>query len=215
AADRGPICGNTLVEGNETCDCGYSESECNDDCCYARQNNDNKEGCSLKPHAKCSPTGGPCCTTECNPVNNKTLCAPEGFCTKKGFCEYPFLPGTLACKPLCEFEETKSLCNLRLQPGSPCNGLRGYCDVFHKCRNVDEEGPLARLQRIFFGTGSINAIHEFVTSHPIVSAVMLIGFVWFMVLMFRCFAVHTPTNNPHKRPAFKLKDTIRRPLDLF
>ncbi|EEC06974.1 kuzbanian, putative, partial [Ixodes scapularis] len=51
--DRGPICGNTMVEGNETCDCGYTESECNDECCYARQNDDNKEGCSLKPNAKC------------------------------------------------------------------------------------------------------------------------------------------------------------------
>ncbi|KAG0424686.1 hypothetical protein HPB47_028095 [Ixodes persulcatus] len=51
--DSGPICGNTLVEANETCDCGYHESECQDKCCYARKNGAGQTGCTLKASAKC------------------------------------------------------------------------------------------------------------------------------------------------------------------
>ncbi|CAN7987777.1 unnamed protein product, partial [Ixodes pacificus] len=123
--------------------------------------------------------------------------------------------GTGDCQPIGEFEQTKSLCNLRLQPGSPCNGLKGYCDVFHKCRDIDEEGPLTRLQRIFFGSQSIGAIRDLITKHPIVAGIILIVFLSFLVLLFRCFAVHTPTSNPHKKQAHKLRDTMKHPINIF
>jgi disintegrin and metalloproteinase domain-containing protein 10 len=31
--------------------------------------------------------------------------------------------------------------------GSPCNNYQGYCDVFKRCRGVDAEGPLSRLNK--------------------------------------------------------------------
>lgn len=37
-----------------------------------------------------------------------------------------------------------------LQPGSPCNDFKGYCDVFNRCRLVDADGPLARLKKAIF-----------------------------------------------------------------
>ena len=37
-----------------------------------------------------------------------------------------------------------------LVPGSPCDDLKGYCDVFAVCRRVDMEGPLLRLKQKFF-----------------------------------------------------------------
>ena len=40
--------------------------------------------------------------------------------------------------------------NLKLVPGSPCDDLKGYCDVFAVCRRVDMAGPLARLKQQFF-----------------------------------------------------------------
>ena len=40
---------------------------------------------------------------------------------------------------------------ITLQPGSPCNDFRGYCDVFMRCRLVDADGPLARLKKAIFG----------------------------------------------------------------
>ena len=39
---------------------------------------------------------------------------------------------------------------ITLQPGSPCNDFRGYCDVFMRCRLVDADGPLARLKKAIF-----------------------------------------------------------------
>ncbi|KAM7313549.1 hypothetical protein ISCGN_003410 [Ixodes scapularis] len=51
--------------------------------------------------------------------------------------------------------------------------------------------------------------------HPFWSAFALLGSAWFMVLVFRCFAVHTPSSNPHKKPPYKLKDTIKHPLNVF
>ncbi|XP_032992769.1 disintegrin and metalloproteinase domain-containing protein 10-like [Lacerta agilis] len=33
-----------------------------------------------------------------------------------------------------------------LIPGSPCGGKAGYCDKFHICRFVDEDGPVARVK---------------------------------------------------------------------
>ncbi|CAN7986580.1 unnamed protein product, partial [Ixodes hexagonus] len=225
--DGGPICGNTLVEGNETCDCGFSESECNEICCYARRNKLGETGCTLKPNAACSPSAGPCCDKKCKFVDTTVVCSPEGFCTEQGLCEYPFsenrglhqftspADGAGGCKPACEFPSTKSLCNLKLQPGAPCNGLKGYCDVFHKCRDIDEEGPLTRLQRVFFGKESLGAVRDFITRRPLVSGFILIGIIAFLVLMFRCFALHTPTSNPHKRKAHKLKETMRRPINMF
>ncbi|KAK8764378.1 hypothetical protein V5799_033008 [Amblyomma americanum] len=66
------------------------------------------------------------------------------------------------CLPACDFPKMKAHCGAKLTPGAPCNGLRGYCDVFRKCRDVDAEGPLTRLQRIFFGERSVNKIKDFI-----------------------------------------------------
>ncbi|XP_077564605.1 disintegrin and metalloproteinase domain-containing protein 10-like [Haemaphysalis longicornis] len=49
-----------------------------------------------------------------------------------------------------------------LPPGAPCDGLRGYCDVFRRCRTVDDEGPLTHLQRLFFQAGSVDVVRDFV-----------------------------------------------------
>ena len=35
--------------------------------------------------------------------------------------------------------------------GSPCNNYQGYCDVFKRCRGVDAEGPLSRLNKTLLG----------------------------------------------------------------
>ena len=31
-------------------------------------------------------------------------------------------------------------------PGTPCNKMTGYCDVFYRCRGVDPDTPLVRLK---------------------------------------------------------------------
>ncbi|XP_065282358.1 disintegrin and metalloproteinase domain-containing protein 10-like [Dermacentor albipictus] len=123
--------------------------------------------------------------------------------------------GSSECKVACSFPKMASHCGAKLQPGSPCNDMRGYCDIFHKCRLVEPRGFLTRLQGFFFGGGSVHTLYEFLAHHPIVSCLVILGSSWFMLLIFRCFAVHTPSNNPLKKPPFKLKDTLRHPIDTF
>ncbi|KAH7977093.1 hypothetical protein HPB51_027048 [Rhipicephalus microplus] len=88
--ESGPVCGNGIVEGVEECDCGYSEAECHDPCCYARRNSVNAKGCTLRPGKQCSPTTGPCCDKDCKLVPTTTMCAPETECREKAMCTYPF-----------------------------------------------------------------------------------------------------------------------------
>ncbi|CAN7984026.1 unnamed protein product, partial [Ixodes hexagonus] len=119
------------------------------------------------------------------------------------------------CKDVCDIPRMVGHCGLKMQPGSPCDAMRGYCDVFQVCRSVDPDGPLTRLQRFFFGGEAISTTIDFIADHPFISVLALLGSAWFMVLVFRCFAVHTPSNNPLKKPPYKLKDTIKHPLNVF
>lgn len=51
---------------------------------------------------------------------------------------------------------------ITLQPGSPCNDFKGYCDVFMKCRLVDADGPLARLKKAIFNPELYENIAEWI-----------------------------------------------------
>ncbi len=51
-----------------------------------------------------------------------------------------------------------------LQPGSPCNDFKGYCDVFMKCRLVDADGPLARLKKAIFNPELYSSIAEWIVA---------------------------------------------------
>ncbi|KAL3243352.1 hypothetical protein MRX96_020613 [Rhipicephalus microplus] len=85
----GPACGNQIVEGDEQCDCGATEAECTDKCCYSRNADNRSLACRLKPSAKCSPTAGACCTESCDFVPKGELCSEETECTERSYCEYP------------------------------------------------------------------------------------------------------------------------------
>ncbi|KAH6936772.1 hypothetical protein HPB50_021363 [Hyalomma asiaticum] len=236
--DSGPICGNDIVEGDEECDCGFFVNDCQESCCYPRHNTLGAPGCTLRKGKDCSgvnatcPLGPP--KPDMTPCNEGTQVCMAGecaisICTKYGLKECT-LSGSeytvdelclLACEgpsggclPACEFPAMKAHCGVTMTPGSPCNALRGYCDVFRKCRDVDAEGPLARLQRIFFGEKSVNKIKQFIMIHPLLSVFLALGSLWLMIVVFRCLAVHTPTSNPNKKPAYKLKDTLKQPWKL-
>ncbi|XP_077484519.1 disintegrin and metalloproteinase domain-containing protein 10-like [Amblyomma americanum] len=107
-----------------------------------------------------------------------------------------------SCKPGCELSSPTAraaLCGLQLPPGSPCNDLAGYCDVFLRCRAVDDEGPLTQLKRLFFGVRSMNAVRSFIVSNPPRAVLVLTLSCWLLALAFRCCAAVTPTSNPHKQ----------------
>ena len=50
---------------------------------------------------------------------------------------------------------------------------QGYCDVFHKCRQVDAEGPLVRLTNLIFNERALTSAREWLTSNW--WAVLLVG----------------------------------------
>ncbi|KAK8779667.1 hypothetical protein V5799_018993 [Amblyomma americanum] len=53
------------------------------------------------------------------------------------------------CLDTCKESALAPLCNRRRERGAACDQFRGYCDVFRRCRTVDEGGPLARLEQLF------------------------------------------------------------------
>lgn len=68
--------------------------------------------------------------------------------------------------------------------GTPCDNYRGYCDVFHRCRGVDNEGPLERLKNLNLGKETLSSIKDWI----IVSTCFLIEIsVFFCLSFFRMF----------------------------
>ncbi|KAJ9581415.1 hypothetical protein L9F63_023409, partial [Diploptera punctata] len=115
-ASEGAFCGNKIVEDGEECDCGYDEEECNDKCCYPRLLNDNDKlhnssakGCARKAGTQCSPSQGPCCSSDtCSFVmaSQNVQCKAESDCSWSSTCN-----GRTADCPVPEPKENKTRCN--------------------------------------------------------------------------------------------------------
>ncbi|ESP01850.1 hypothetical protein LOTGIDRAFT_138941 [Lottia gigantea] len=88
--------------------------------------------------------------------------------------------------------------------GSPCDNFRGYCDVFHRCRGVDAEGPLARLKNLIFDPKNLQTIKDWIEENWWAVLLMAIGLVVVMGVFIKVCAVHTPSSNPRKAAARKL-----------
>ena len=56
-----------------------------------------------------------------------------------------------------------SVCVCVWYTGAPCDNFKGYCDVFQKCRAVNEDGPLARLKNLLFNQQTFNDIKAWIT----------------------------------------------------
>ncbi|KAJ7986135.1 hypothetical protein DPEC_G00347650 [Dallia pectoralis] len=99
---------------------------------------------------------------------------------------------------------------ITLQPGSPCNDFKGYCDVFMRCRLVDADGPLARLKKAIFNAELYENIAEWIVAHW--WAVLLMGIALIMVMagFIKICSVHTPSSNPKLPPPKPLPGTLRR-----
>lgn len=92
----GAFCGNKIVEAGEECDCGYDDDECVDKCCYPKQvseldkiKNDTAKGCNRKYGTQCSPSQGPCCSSEtCQfvPLSHRVQCRAESDCNYNSTC---------------------------------------------------------------------------------------------------------------------------------
>ncbi|KAK7871976.1 hypothetical protein R5R35_004767 [Gryllus longicercus] len=95
-ASEGAFCGNKIVEAGEECDCGYDDNECKDKCCYPRQvsdkdraENETAKGCYRRKGTQCSPSQGPCCSSEtCRfvPEHYGVTCKQESDCSWSSKC---------------------------------------------------------------------------------------------------------------------------------
>uniref|UniRef100_A0A8C9U9C7 Disintegrin and metalloproteinase domain-containing protein 10 n=1 Tax=Scleropages formosus TaxID=113540 RepID=A0A8C9U9C7_SCLFO len=99
---------------------------------------------------------------------------------------------------------------ITLQPGSPCNDFRGYCDVFMKCRLVDADGPLARLKKAIFNPELYENIAEWIVAHWWAVLLMGIALIMLMAGFIKICSVHTPSSNPKLPPPKPLPGTLKR-----
>ncbi|XP_056267898.1 disintegrin and metalloproteinase domain-containing protein 10 [Pseudoliparis swirei] len=97
-----------------------------------------------------------------------------------------------------------------LQPGSPCNDFKGYCDVFMRCRLVDADGPLARLKKAIFNAELYENIAEWIVAHWWAVLLMGIALIMLMAGFIKICSVHTPSSNPKLPPPKPLPGTLRR-----
>ncbi|XP_073692308.1 disintegrin and metalloproteinase domain-containing protein 10 isoform X2 [Garra rufa] len=97
-----------------------------------------------------------------------------------------------------------------LQPGSPCNDFKGYCDVFMKCRLVDADGPLARLKKAIFNPELYSSIAEWIVEHWWAVLLMGIALIMLMAGFIKICSVHTPSSNPKLPPPKPLPGTLKR-----
>ncbi|XP_077513024.1 disintegrin and metalloproteinase domain-containing protein 10 homolog [Amblyomma americanum] len=120
--------------------------------------------------------------------------------------------GSSQCKVACDFPEMKDHCGAKLPPGSPCNAMRGYCDVFSICRDVNPRPFLTSPSGFFIGGEPFTILYEFIANNPFTAGFVILGSSWMTLFVIRCFALHTPSNNPTKKPALKLKETLQSPM---
>ncbi|MEE6502951.1 hypothetical protein FKM82_004689 [Ascaphus truei] len=99
---------------------------------------------------------------------------------------------------------------ITLQPGSPCNDFKGYCDVFMRCRLVDADGPLARLKKAIFNSELYENIAEWIVAHWWAVLLMGIALIMLMAGFIKICSVHTPSSNPKLPPPKPLPGTLKR-----
>ncbi|XP_061599533.1 disintegrin and metalloproteinase domain-containing protein 10 [Cololabis saira] len=97
-----------------------------------------------------------------------------------------------------------------LQPGSPCNDFKGYCDVFMRCRPVDADGPLARLKKAIFNPELYENIAEWIVAYWWAVLLMGIALIMLMAGFIKICSVHTPSSNPKLPPPKPLPGTLKR-----
>ncbi|XP_074661088.1 disintegrin and metalloproteinase domain-containing protein 10-like isoform X2 [Tubulanus polymorphus] len=93
---------------------------------------------------------------------------------------------------------------IQLPAGAPCNNYQGYCDVFHKCRGVDADGPLARLKNMIFNPQTLTEIKDWIEKYWWAVLIMSIVLVAGMAIFIKVCSVHTPSQNPKMKPAQKI-----------
>lgn len=204
---------------------------CTEQCRYAGRDRICSKSTDCTKNQTCSGLSFSCNTPE--PVRNETFCdqgrrvcyagqCSVSVCAKYNMESCSCTVNSELCDLCCKQDGVctpssrlallpPELKGLKLVPGTPCDKMNGYCDVFAVCRQVDAHGPLSRLkEKIFTGEGLKEIVKEYWWA-------ILLGTIAFAVIIalmvFLC-ARYTPSSNPHKeakKPAKTLPGRKRRP----
>ncbi|XP_058521764.1 disintegrin and metalloproteinase domain-containing protein 10 isoform X3 [Ochotona princeps] len=125
-------------------------------------------------------------------------------------CMKKMEPSTCASTGSVQWSKQFNGQTITLQPGSPCNDFRGYCDVFMRCRLVDADGPLARLKKAIFSPELYENIAEWIVANWWAVLLMGIALIMLMAGFIKICSVHTPSSNPKLPPPKPLPGTLKR-----
>jgi len=113
------VCGNSVVEGWEQCDCGDDVAVCQDSCCVPLNDPGGRQPCTLTKGAACSPSEGLCCNSTCQFSPSTVQCSKSSECSQPAFCH-----GARAICPAPEHKEDLTLCQggSKTCQGGECSG---------------------------------------------------------------------------------------------
>ena len=111
AAGRG-VCGNSVVEGWEECDCGTDAALCRALCCVPSTGGGGATPCTRTQAAPCSPSEGLCCSSSCTFAPPSQVCAASTDCSAASTCS--------GASPICPRASA-------LPDGGPCDGGARTC----------------------------------------------------------------------------------------
>ena len=85
------VCGNSVVEGWEECDCGSDPKLCQALCCVPNTGQpDGRTPCTRTSSAACSPSEGVCCTSNCSFAEVDVECKAATDCSAASTCSALF-----------------------------------------------------------------------------------------------------------------------------
>lgn len=185
--------------------CSPSEGPCCGSDCQKMTSGVCRGNTSCLAAATCDGSGVTCPPS--SPEPNGTACADgqvcflgecsASVCLAKGL-ESCQCPGTgwkdanlcrLCClvNDTCQFEAGNAF------TGAPCNDFKGYCDVFHVCREVDPTGPLSNIRKLLLSGDVINTVKTFLTEKWWVAVLGALGLFIVMGLFIKfCSKSHGP-----------------------
>ncbi|EDV28522.1 uncharacterized protein TRIADDRAFT_19354 [Trichoplax adhaerens] len=203
----GSVCGQSSGICCNPTNCRYYESSDNQLCTVSTE-------CSQNAYCNGSRYQDKCPTPASKP--DGTSCRKGSNVCSNGDCDGSIcLAADLAscacttqadyCNTCCKSGNTcvssktiSALANFSVQqaPGSSCNNFQGYCDVFGKCRAVNENGPLTKLTNLLFSAEGIRNMLDWMKQYPWAVALIIAGFIILMALFVKLCSRATPSDNP-------------------
>ncbi|KAI1904346.1 hypothetical protein AGOR_G00004710 [Albula goreensis] len=193
-------CAHQGMCNGSTAQCPTSEPKANFTACHGETQVCLNGGCS---GSICEKYGLEVCT--CASVDGKDETELCHVC-----CQEKMKPNTCSSTGSDKWSRFFNKKTTTLQPGSPCNDFKGYCDVFMKCRLVDADGPLARLKKAIFNPELYENIAEWIVAHWWAVLLMGIALIMLMAGFIKICSVHTPSSNPKLPPPKPLPGTLKR-----